>query len=501
MLKPFFRHSLNFTDTRILFLAFVVVIFLSACQVDSSVSIEVEENGSGTVTVSVGLDDSALDEIGDLDKQLQLGDLSGTAWSVSKPVKLDTDSKTVITASTKFEGAEGLSSALAQIAGPSVFSGTELSLEKTFAKNVWSIKGKINLSKGLNLFSDSALDEVLDGYLFGRTLEDLTFLMGCEPPCDQINNFFMDLSVSLPGSSDKEDGTQTWTVPLGDQTSTPFELSTTVDYPKPRTWRVAGFVFIGMALSALLFGALRQNRFHQKNPESHKKLKTQKKLAKITKASSATEKENNDRSINLVVVGGKGVIWDAGSDPEGLLIPFVRENGGLLSSDEIADRYRAASLGQVSAAEFWLGVGLTSDSDELDRQYLSLVKLRSDTKPFLEQMKSHGIPVACVTNSVLSWSYHLRENLGVSDQIDYWIVSGEVGARKPSNSIFEALRRTTGISFINMLFVDSDLATLEVARGLGISTVFMQGTMPTPSGLVHPKIHGFAGLFGNSSEN
>ena len=62
-------------------------------------------------------------------------------------------------------------------------------------------------------------------------------------------------------------------------------------------------------------------------------------------------------SIKLVVVGGKGVIWDGGADPEGLLVPFVRENGGLVDADEIADRYRAASLGQLNSEEFWESVG------------------------------------------------------------------------------------------------------------------------------------------------
>ena len=111
-------------------------------------------------------------------------------------------------------------------------------------------------------------------------------------------------------------------------------------------------------------------------------------------------------------------------------------------------------------------------------------------------MKRRGIPVACITNSVLSWSQQLRERLGVEDQIQHWVVSGEYGVRKPSNSIFEALRRLTGVSFSSMLLVDSVIATLEAARGLGMSTVLMQSQVLVPSGFTHPKIEGFAELFG-----
>ena len=47
-----------------------------------------------------------------------------------------------------------------------------------------------------------------------------------------------------------------------------------------------------------------------------------------------------------------------------------------------------------------------------------------------------------------------------------------------------------------MLLVDSDIATLEAARGLGMSTVLMQSQVSIPSGFTHPKIEGFAELFG-----
>ena len=75
------------------------------------------------------------------------------------------------------------------------------------------------------------------------------------------------------------------------------------------------------------------------------------------------------------------------------------------------------------------------------------------------------------------------------------MISGEEGARKPSQAMFEALRRTSGVSFTNMLLIDSEVSTLEAAKGLGISTVLLKGSALIPEGFPHPVINSFAELF------
>ena len=476
-------------------LLFTFLFLIAACKVESSVSVNVEDDGTGSVEVSVGLDNEASRLIGDLEKQLRTEDLVSSGWKVSLSEGQEEKTKIVVSASKNFTNVDSLVSVLEEIAGPTVFSEISLVSEKSFAKKLWIIEGKINLSDGLALFSDPALDEVLGGKFFGRNLEDLSFLSGCDAICDPADSFLMNFSVSLPGD-DTELNNAVWTVPLGDPTSTPFSSSSTIDYPKPKAWRTVAYVFFAAALLFLLFRGFRHftsTTRNERDSESSRKLN---KTSEITEDVTTKENEETDKSVRLVVVGGKGVIWDGGADPEGLLVPFVRENGGLVDADEIADRYRSASLGQLSPEEFWESVGLQGDPVDIDARYLNLVRLRSDALPFLEQMKRRGIPVACITNSVLSWSQQLRGRLGVEDYIQHWVVSGEYGVRKPSNSIFEALRRLTGVSFSNMLLVDSEIATLEAARGLGMSTVLMQSQVPIPSGFTHPRIEGFAELFG-----
>ena len=480
-------------------LLFTFTLLVASCKVESSVSVNVEDDGTGSVEVSVELDDEASRLIGDIERQLRTEDLVSSGWKVSLPENLKEKSKIVVSASKAFTTVDSLVSVLEEIAGPSVFSEISLLSEKSFAKKLWTIEGKIDLSEGLALFSDPALDEVLGGNLFGRSLEDLSFLSGCDDICDPADSFLMNFSVSLPGTKENGLNNNVWTVPLGDRTSTPFSSSSTVDYPKPKAWRTVAYVFFGAALLFLIFRGFRNLTSVSRIGRNSENTKKHKETSEIIEGAASEENQETDTSIKLVVVGGKGVIWDGGADPEGLLVPFVLENGGLVDADEIAYRFRSVSLGQLSSEEFWESVGLHGNTDDIDAQYLNLVRLRSDALPFLDQMKQRGIPVACITNSVLSWSQQLRERLGVEDQIQHWVVSGEYGVRKPSNSIFEALRRLTGVSFSNMLLVDSDIATLEAARGLGMSTVLMQSQVPIPSGFTHPKIEGFAELFGKQN--
>ena len=149
----------------------------------------------------------------------------------------------------------------------------------------------------------------------------------------------------------------------------------------------------------------------------------------------------------------------------------------------------------LSSEEFWGAVGVAGDPEVLDAEYLSRVRMRADVLPFLDRMDERSMPVACLTNAVLAWSSQLRDRFKLEGRLEPWVASGGVGARKPSQAMFEALRRMSGESFGDMLLIDSDPATLEVARGLGISTVLLRGTALVPTDFPQPVIDGFADLF------
>jgi len=60
-------------------------------------------------------------------------------------------------------------------------------------------------------------------------------------------------------------------------------------------------------------------------------------------------------------------------------------------------------------------------------------------------MDQRGIAVACLTNDVSEWSALLRRRFELETRIRPWIVSGDVGARKPDPQIFAVLQRALDV--------------------------------------------------------
>ena len=76
-------------------LLFIFTFLVAACKVESSVLVNVDDDGTGRVEVSVELDDAASRLIGNLEKQLRTEDLVSSGWKVSLLENLKEESKTV----------------------------------------------------------------------------------------------------------------------------------------------------------------------------------------------------------------------------------------------------------------------------------------------------------------------------------------------------------------------------------------------------------------------
>ncbi len=488
---------------RLVLLLVGLVVVASACRVDTTVSVRLGENGSGVVEVALVLDDEAVEAVGGLDHQVRLEDLEDAGWDVAGPERLVENGLTSVVATKGFEVPDRLPPILDEIAGPGVFTDMGLVRKRSFARTTWSLSGRVDLSGGLEAFSDPALSETLSGLPLGRTREELAELAGCVG-CDPADMFSLDLVVALPGEvvanvGRVDDGVAVWTVALGDSTSTVVDVSGSLADRAPRLWLGASLTMASLLVVLGLFRLVRRHLGH--NPLGRRvrhlprPTRRRGRPVEIIEQRPSRSEETGERRLELVVLGGIGVVWDGGTDPEGLLVSFVREHGGIADPREVADRYRAASLGQVSAAEFWAAVGVVGDVADLDAQYLSGVRLRPDVPVFLDQMVKREMTVACLTNAVLPWTVLLRNRFNLDGLISHWVVSGEVGARKPGQAMFEALRRMSAVSFSNMLLIDSEIATLEAARTMGMSTVLMTGTALVPEGFAHPTIDTFSGLF------
>jgi len=504
----------------------------SACRVDATVTVDVADDGTGHVDVVIQLDAEAVDAIGGLDERVRVADLTDAGWTVDGPHGTTgglageaTDGAITgvtgaqVAVRKAFDHPDDLGAVLAEVVGPAAISDVLLVRQREFAETTWSLDGRIDLSAGLDLLADAELAAVLDGLPFARSDAELAELAGCgDGSCDPASAFSLtlvavmpidpdDLPAEMSDSFDDDPSlvgvspAESWTVVFGDPAPTLFHATGVLVDDTPRIWRtvsiIAGTLFIlvtGFQMTRLVIVRRRRRVAvdglaaggHRSAPVTGGKVGAE----AFRPATSIA-----GRTLRLVVLGGIGVVWDPGNDPEGLLVPFVRDQGGVVDPSEVADRYRAASLGHLSSGEFWTAVGVPGDADVLDSTYLSRVRMRADVLPFLDRMEQRGLPVACLSNAVLPWSMQLRQHFGLDDRVDPWVVSGGIGARKPSPAMFEALRRMSGVDYNDMLLIDSEPITLDAARNLGMSTVLLRGSALVPEGFSHPVIDGFPGLF------
>ena len=176
-------------------------------------------------------------------------------------------------------------------------------------------------------------------------------------------------------------------------------------------------------------------------------------------------------NIKLVVLDAMGVIYIARDDVKELLIPFLRRKGCRVSDDVIYSLYKSCSLGRFSSMEFWHQLQVQEPGESLDSEYIQGHVLSDGLLDFLQKMKAHDIPVACLSNDVLEWAQKLQHFHHLDEYISFWVISGAVGVRKPDAEIYEILMRNTGYGSRNCVFIDDHLENLDTANRLGFTTL------------------------------
>ncbi len=175
----------------------------------------VDEDGSGSVTVQVVLDDEAAARIPDLDEQLRVRDLERTGWRVSGP-EPGADGGQVVTATKEFFEPDQLATVLAEVGG---ITDPSLERSRSFAKTSYDFTGTLDLSAGLATFSDPQLTDLLDGMPVGIDPQALADELGS--PLRDLTSFTFE--IQLPSGGGHE--TTRWEARLGDD-PTPLHAST-----------------------------------------------------------------------------------------------------------------------------------------------------------------------------------------------------------------------------------------------------------------------------------
>ena len=490
-------------------LALGLALLVAACRVDTSVHVEVEDAGSGTVTVVFNADAVAVSRVPELAGGLRLDDARAAGWAVEGPL-FRADGGVQVRAVKRFESAAQLPQVLEEIAGPDVIlTGVVLEQTRSFAETSYRFGADIDPNPPLDAFSDGALAAIFEGRPFGRPLQDLVAEAGA--PEDSLGLEFSltlldadeafgassaafgvegELEDEMAGLSPEVDGsTATWRFSYGDRPVT-VNASTVISDTLAPLWlniaRVAGVLFGALLLGvgvAKLVALLRTPRGRGRRATRRRQ---QRAAAREAEASRPRK-----RLLRLLVVDVHGVIVRPTDPREGLLLPVILGENPDIDPELIRDRHRMLVLGRLTAAEFWSDLGLGPIEREVETRYLSSFKLVPGLHLFLDRVASRSLPVAAVGNQPREWGLRLRRMAELEDSVSSWMVSGDVGAVLPERPLFEATRRVMSVDLYDCLYLSSVPEFLDAAAEMGMATGYFAASPEDVQETEHTLIRGY----------
>ena len=433
---------------------------LTACQVEIEVGIGFNEDGSGVVNVDVALDEAAVALAPDITSLLLTEDIEDPAsgWSYNDP-RIDDQGRTSFSASKPFSSPEQMELVLAEIFGSeTVFRDFTFERSTSFAQTDYQVTGVVDLSDGLDLFTDSELTERLGGDPFGEPIPDVSAALG---------GVTMLLVLDLPVGAEQQE-----VIELG-QGAVSIDMTAQEESGAAVTLRWvawAAFVLVGLSVLIAVAGFLLERRARDRSIDP---TVTQESLVRPAEPAA----EPPQRRLRQVVINPLGVLYEPADDPAQVLVSFARGRDLEVDEEIVEQLHHQAVLGRITPAELWSGIGLDDDPAELTEEFLAQYTVRSGARDFVTEMARRELPVACISNDISSWSSALRERLQITG-VDTWIVSSDVGVCMPAPGVYEALRRTTSVPYENSLLVDVVAEHLDAAQALGMSTALLADNRP-----------------------
>jgi len=489
-----------------LWLFALLALVLSSCEVALDVDINVESRGSGTVQVTVVLDEEAAERVPNLETELRTADLARAGWTIDGPERDDDENTVVVSARKRFDNPGQLQAVLAEITGPDgMFQDFKLEQESAFAERRYDLTGIVDLSEGETLFGDDELLALLDGNVFAEPLEDLLDGVSLDTAVP------IRVSANLPGEGEGTSASEAvWSPRFDDEEPTRVSLTTIEDQFVARLLRwvgVAAGALFGLSVVLGLAGWYLESRAKARGPKVRTPASMATRVPGAPGAAAAAAAANpmpranpvveprGERQMRLVVLDPIGVLYQVGNRQTDLLTSFVMNSGSSLTPGEIEELHSQVTVGRITTAEFWAQCGVDGDPEELDAGYLSAIEPRPGSGEFLREMLRREMPVACLTNDASGWSQALRARDNLS-MIQPWIISAEAGVRKPDPAIYEAMRRETGVPYEGWLLIDADLDNLDTAKTLGMATAHFANQRASPHDRpAHPVVTTFSDFF------
>ena len=238
---------------RLLLLAGVVL--LSSCRLELDVNVAVEEDGSGSVEVVVGVDRDGIERIGgDLGAVLAVEDLAEAGWVIDGP-DLEDDRYTRVRFRRDFADPEEAMTIFADIAGEDgPFREFTVRRESSLARTEWGFSGRVDFSGGLEAFGDEGLAAELDGEPLGQSVEEIEAQLG-----ESLSRLIqVRVGVRLPGdvtsnATTKAANGAVWQVGFGEGA---VDLEAAGEETRTSTWVAIG-VGVACAVILVLYGLVR----------------------------------------------------------------------------------------------------------------------------------------------------------------------------------------------------------------------------------------------------
>ena len=192
-------------------LGIFAIFALTGCQVDSVVTLDVGQTGSGVLTVSMTADKEVVDQTPRLISAFRFEDATAAGWVVSGP-NVTADGGIQISISHGFNDLDQASQLFTQLGSASgPFKQISITRKGSLNNSTYKLDGVLQVDGGLAAFSDPELLKVLGAEPFAQNLQlantELSSAMN------------IDFVAKLPGKTQQStglvtDNIVTWQVPL-----------------------------------------------------------------------------------------------------------------------------------------------------------------------------------------------------------------------------------------------------------------------------------------------
>lgn len=169
-------------------------------------------------------------------------------------------------------------------------------------------------------------------------------------------------------------------------------------------------------------------------------------------------------------------------------VSLTSEQVGHLSAALVARRPKGEVFAEVVAA--W---SLPMSGEEVWAEYRArmpeLVTCSEPDLAALRGLRQAGWTLGVVTNGMVDNQEGKIRRTGLADLVDGWVISEEIGVRKPDRAIFEALAARLGCPLEGWMVGDS--LDMDVAGGsaAGLNTVWVTSDVSSAASPIQPTMN------------